>query len=519
MPAKVFSAATIGVGALPIEIEVDVSSGLHAFHIVGLGDKAIEESKERVSSALKNMGAQAPFRYNRRITVNLAPADFKKEGAGYDLAIAVGFLLASGQLFPIETEKKLFLGELALEGKVRRVSGVLPILEMAKACGFEEVYLPEENVAEAAFLSGIKIIPARHLTDVVLHLEGKKLLEAIEPQELSSFLEAPSPSTLDMADIAGQEQAKRALEIAAAGGHNILFEGPPGTGKTLLARTLPTILPRLALEEALEVTKIYSVAGLLHAGEPLIVIRPFRAPHHTASAIAVIGGGQNPKPGEVSLAHRGVLFLDEFPEFPRHVIENLRQPLEDGFVTISRAKGSVVFPSQFMLVAAMNPCPCGWYGDPRHECTCNLSSILKYRQKLSGPLLDRIDLTVAVPRISYEELQKGIGQESSSTIQARVARAREIQKGRFSRLNEDRPRKIFANAEIGPKEIREFCALDAPLHQLLRHGEAHYGLSPRGIHRVLKTSRTIADLAGEEKIKEAHLAEALQYRELNLSRL
>ncbi|MFN7088406.1 MAG: YifB family Mg chelatase-like AAA ATPase [Candidatus Paceibacteria bacterium] len=508
MPAKVFSAATIGIDAIPIEVEVDVSGGLHAFHIVGLADKAVEESKERVSSAIKNSGAKPPIKYNRRITVNLAPADIKKEGAGYDLAIAVGFLLASGQLFPFDCSKKIFLGELSLDGKVRRVSGILPIIEMAIHRGFKEAYVPKANLFEINFFKNIEIIPISSLEELVGYLEGKIEIPKFKRISLESMLNAPSGEHFDMAEIAGQEVAKRALEIAAAGGHNVLFYGPPGTGKTLLAKALPGILPRLEPEEAIEVTKIYSVAGLLNEAEPIIKRRPFRAPHHSASSVAIIGGGTNPKPGEVSLAHRGVLFLDEFPEFARSVIENLRQPMEDGTVRVSRAKGSVAFPAKFMLVAAMNPCPCGWYGDPQHECQCGLGAIIKYRRKISGPILDRIDIAVAVSRIGYEKLQSGTTHRSSVEIRKNVEAARGIQKARFQKYGN----KIFANAEMGPKDIKKFCALSENSHKLLSQAEIKYGLSPRAIHRILKTSRTIADLDNSEKIKEAHLAEALQYR-------
>lgn len=512
MPAKVFSAATLGIEALPVEVEVDVSQGIHAFRIVGLPDKAVEESKERVSSALKNSGAKPPVHHNKRITVNLAPADFKKEGASYDLAIAIGFLIASGQVFPFDASKKIFLGELALEGKIRRVSGALPIVEMAIKKGFQEVFLPKENLPEVSFLENIKLLPVENLTDLILHLEGKNEIRLEEKPDLS--FQAASSASLDMAEISGQESAKRVLEIAAAGGHNVLFQGPPGTGKTLLARTFPTILPRLALEEAIEVTKIYSVSGLLNEEQPLITSRPFRAPHHTASGIAIIGGGSHPRPGEVSLAHRGVLFLDEFPEFPRHVIENLRQPMEDGSVTVARARGSIMFPAKFILIAAMNPCPCGWYGDPKHECQCSLNAINNYRRKISGPIRDRIDLTVQVPRINFEELSRPKNAEPSEKIRSRVEASREIQKERFREINKGRRQPIFANAEMGVKEIKEFCEIEKSLRPILTLAEEKYGLSPRAIHRILKTSRTIADLAGEEKIREPHLTEALQYREM-----
>jgi len=512
MPAKVFSAATIGIDALPIEVEVDVSGGLHSFHIVGLPDKAVEESKERVSSAIKNSGAQPPIRFNRRVTVNLAPADFKKEGAGHDLPIAIGFLVASGQISPfVDIGKKMFVGELSLEGTIRRVSGALPIVEMATRLGFDEIFLPKENLAEVTFLADAKITPVSNLTELIWHLEGKRSIRVEEFKIQPGLLEPEENYYLDMKDIAGQEAAKRALEIAAAGGHNVLLEGPPGTGKTLLARALASILPRLTLEEAIEITKIYSVSGLLNESQPLIRTRPFRSPHHTASGVAIIGGGQDPKAG--SLAHRGVLFLDEFPEFSRSVIENLRQPMEDGLVTVSRAKRTITFPAKFTLVAAMNPCPCGWYGDPKHECHCAQTAIIKYRQKLSGPIRDRLDLSVQAPRLSYEELGKESGKEASLPIRARVEKARFRQKERFFEINKNRRVPILTNAEMGPREIRKFCALPAPSEKLLKKAETSFGFSPRTIHKILKTSRTIADLEGAPEIREEHLAEALSYRE------
>jgi magnesium chelatase family protein len=384
---------------------------------------------------------------------------------------------------------------------------------MAKNRGFSEIFIPKENVQEAAFFEGLKLIPVSTLKELILHLEGKSEIAPTQISGLGTIFEVATDPSIDFSEIAGQQVAKRALEIAAAGGHNVLFQGPPGTGKTLLARSLPGILPGLTVEEAIEATKIYSVAGLLNEKISLIKTRPFRSPHHTASGIAVIGGGSSPRPGEVSLAHRGVLFLDEFPEFPRDVLENLRQPMEDGFVTVARVRGSVMFPAKFILIAAMNPCPCGWYGDPEHECQCSLASISKYRKKISGPIRDRIDLTVLVPRIPYETLKNPSPSENSTKVRSRVEAARSRQSERFSSESQAGKRKIFTNSEMGVREIKKFCQLDDPSDELLKTAERKYGLSPRAIHRIIKTGRTIADFEGSEKIKEEHLAEALQYRD------
>lgn len=506
MPAKLFSAATIGIDAIPIEVEVDTAAGLHAFHIVGLGDKAVAESKERVSSAIKNSGIQPPSRLNKRVTVNLAPADLKKEGSSYDLAIAIGWLLASGQIFPFETSKKLFLGELALDGTVRRVSGVLPIVEMAQGLGFETIFLPKDNLVEASFFKNVELIPVSSLQELVLHLDGSKPIRNDNPPGPAL---PPDEDLIDFAEIGGLEQVKRALEITASGGHNILFRGFPGTGKTLLARALPSILPRLRDEEAIEVTKIYSVAGLLDESAPMIFRRPFRAPHHTASAIAIVGGGSIPKPGEVSLAHRGVLFLDEFPEFPRSVIENLRQPLEDGFVTVARVRGALRFPAKFILVAAMNPCPCGWYGSQEKECSCRMQQVLQYGKKISGPILDRIDIIVTVPKISYEKLSRPTG-ETSREIRERVIEARKVQTERFLHVARKNP--IFTNTEMSIRDLKSFCRLTADIDYMLERAMQALHITPRGIHRIVKVSRTIADLDGSSEIKERHVSEALQYR-------
>lgn len=507
MPSKIFSAALIGLDCLPIEVEVDMSPGLHCYNIVGLPDVAVKESKDRISSAIKNSGASPPHHSNRRVTVNLAPADLKKEGPSYDLPIAVAFLIASQQVGTqnVDLARSLFIGELSLEGKLRHVSGALAVALMAKEKGFEAIFLPKANAAEAALVEGLKIFGAETLEDLFLHFENKKLMEPAPQTDISHYYEnAGSP--YDMTYVKGQEHAKRALEIAAAGGHNILMSGPPGAGKTLLARTMPTILPPLNMGEALEVTKIFSIAGRIGDSRPLLTERPFRSPHHTASAPALVGGGNHPKPGEITLAHRGILFLDEFPEFHRDVLEALRQPLEDGVITVSRAQGTINFPARFTLVAAMNPCPCGNLTNPQKICLCSQGQISKYKRRVSGPLMDRIDLHIEVPPIKYDKLATEKVAEESASIRKRVDSARAAQKQRFQNLN------ISTNAEMNLQMMKEFCQPDALGQQLLKNAVNTMHLSARSYHRILKLSRTIADLAGEQNITSNNIAEALQYR-------
>ncbi len=507
MHAKVFSAAINGLDASLIEVEVDISGGLAVFNIVGLPDKAVEESKERVSAALKNSAiAVSPQSKSQRIIINLAPANLKKQGSLYDLPIAIGYLLATHQI-KFSARDKLFCGELSLDGRLRHVNGILAVADLARKKGFKELYVPSADAEEAALVRGIQVKPVESLKQIVSHFNGVSTIKNVPSNNYTNLLRNNlSSKALDFAYIKGQSQAKRALELAAAGGHNVIFTGPPGSGKTILAKSFATILPKMALDEALEVTRIFSVAGLLPSNQPLLAVRPFRSPHHSASSISLVGGGSFPHPGEVTLAHRGVLFLDEFPEFPRKALEALRQPLEDGCVTISRAAGTIKFPANFILIAAMNPCPCGNFGDTAKMCTCSSAQIARYRRKISGPILDRIDIHVVVPRIKYEKLTSTDEEEASQSVRERVEAARLIQRQRFAKQN------ILLNSEMNNLQIKQYCALDNVSGILMKNAVSRYHLSARSYFRILKVARTIADLGQSKEILQSHLAEAIQYR-------
>jgi magnesium chelatase family protein len=503
--AKVLSSAVLGIDAYRVEVEVDISSGLPSFATVGLPEASVKESRERVKSAITNSGYRFP---DDRITVNLAPADIKKEGTGFDLPIALGILAATGVVPQEMVSRYLVLGELSLDGRIKPVRGSLPMALAARQAGHPAIIVPRANGREAAVIGDIDVLPVETLSQVVGFLRGQTAI-APEKVDLQVLFNRENAFDVDYAEVRGQEHAKRALEIAAAGGHNLIMVGPPGSGKTMLAKRLPTILPPITFEEAVETTKVFSVVGMLTDGQGLVTRRPFRSPHHTISDAGLIGGGHLPRPGEVSLAHNGVLFLDELPEFKKHVLEVLRQPLEDMQVTISRAASALTYPASFMLVAAMNPCPCGYLGDPKHECRCTYPQIHRYRSRISGPLLDRIDIHVEVPAVPYKDLLEETQAEPSADIRRRVTRAREIQSARFART------RIFCNAQMASRHIRTFCRIDDDSRSLLEAAIDKLGLSARAFNRVLKIARSIADLAGASGIGVAHISEAIQYRSLD----
>jgi magnesium chelatase family protein len=508
MLARIRSAAVLGIDAYPVDVEVDITNGLPSFSTVGLPQGAVKEGRERVGAALVNAGFSFPL---RRITVNLAPADIRKNGSAFDLPIALGILVASSQLPEDRLRNQMVLGEVGLEGDLRPVRGALSMALAARAAHQTGVLLPHANVPEASVVEGIDVCGAHTLLEACAHLSGQLIPPA--RADMATLMAVANTDQADFSDVRSQAAAKRALEVAAAGSHNILLIGAPGAGKTMLARRIPSILPSMSLEEALETTKIHSVAGTLPSGQSLLTVRPFRAPHHTISDAGLIGGGSSPRPGEVSLAHGGVLFLDELPEFRRNVLEVLRQPLEDGVVTLSRAAMSLTYPARFMLAAAMNPCPCGYSGDPTHSCSCGPLAIERYRSRISGPLLDRIDIHLEVPAVAYGDIVGEQSGETSAAIRARVEHARAVQRDRFR----DQPG-VHANAHMSTRDLRRHCRLSQPVEAILRQAVTRLGLSARAYHRVLKIARTIADLAGAAELGTAHVSEAIQYRSLDRKR-
>ncbi len=502
MFTKINTVSLTGLDGFMVEVQTDISNGMIAFDIIGLPDATVREARERAKASIKNCGCEYP---RRRITMNLAPASLKKEGSGFDLAITLGILEASGQIHIEDRETTIFLGELALDGSVKSIRGVLPMVISAYEHGFNKCFVPNANAQEAAVIEGVDIYPVAHLSQVLDHFDNINRIEPykVDVNELKTSVAA---SFIDMREVKGQEQAKRAMEIAASGSHNVLMSGPAGTGKSMLAKRMSTILPDMTFDEMLEVTKLHSIAGILPAGVPLITHRPFRSPHHTVSASALSGGGAIPRPGELSLAHCGVLFLDELPEFRRDTLEALRQPLEDGKITISRVNASISYPCNITLVTAMNPCPCGNFGNPKRVCTCSPSQIQKYRSKISGPLLDRIDIQIEIPSVRYEDLSRIADGDTSEVIRERVNRARQIQLARYENDN------ITSNSQLTAAMLDKYCPLGEAESSLLKKAFERLGLSARAHSKILKVSRTIADLDGSDDIKAAHIAEAIQYR-------